>query len=813
MKFLKLFIKMGLVVVLVTGAAISCKSKSSLNNSTGSTTTATVGGRVVGLDVGKSVTLRLNDNPASDLTVAYLTGFDAFTFNTLLSTGDKYDVKIFSQTTTRICTIGGNSGIINNSNIDSVTVSCIIGSGGAAGFTYFPTAGLTTSENGATAGFAVWLNSTPTANVTIGFISSNTAEGTVSPATLTFTPLNWSTPQWVTITGIDDLATPLQDGNILYNIVTTPDTTTTDLSYKNLTPALVAVTNLDNDKAGIYVSPVTGLSVSEVGSATFTVVLTSQPYGTITIPLNSALGGANGEATYSPASLSFDSVCPGATCWSTPHTVTINGVNDAIADGNKVFTITSNAITSTAILPFDSGYAGSQLGVAPMPIVNVTSIDVGAPGFTVTPINTTTSEAGPTTGSFTVVLNTQPTANVIVPVSASASATGEGNIISPFVGSGNLTFTTGACPSVGNWCIPQTVVVSGLDDTPPVADGNKAFTVYVGKDASNTFGTAVSGAVEYVPLNPTDVNFTNLDNETASVVFGISSSSILYTTESAGTPHTSAFDVRLSSAPVSGSVTVNFMMSVAGQATLSTVALPVGAATTSLTFTSANYNIPQTVTITSVDDTLPDGTVAYQVQVSSITGDPTGYNLLALGALVVKVIDFDNDSSGVTYTQVTGPSFNEAGGTATFTAQLKSSLQTGKIVQIDFNAIASGGRATVTPSVTFNDALCPGVGCWNVPQTITVTGVDNTIVDGDLNFFLTSSINAATTDTNYASLGVLQSVNGTVVDNEVAGFSVSACGGGTTTEGGVPPANQCTFNVSLSQDPGLGNTVTVPMYS
>ena len=41
-------------------------------------------------------------------------------------------------------------------------------------------------------------------NVTVNVASNNTAEGTVSPATLTFTPNNWQTNQAVTVTGVDD---------------------------------------------------------------------------------------------------------------------------------------------------------------------------------------------------------------------------------------------------------------------------------------------------------------------------------------------------------------------------------------------------------------------------------------------------------------------------------------------------------------------------------------------------------------------------------------------------------------------------------
>ena len=53
--------------------------------------------------------------------------------------------------------------------------------------------------------------------MTIGLSSSDTTEGTVSPASLTFTTANWSSAQTVTVTGVDDA---IADGHQRYSIVT-----------------------------------------------------------------------------------------------------------------------------------------------------------------------------------------------------------------------------------------------------------------------------------------------------------------------------------------------------------------------------------------------------------------------------------------------------------------------------------------------------------------------------------------------------------------------------------------------------------------
>src|SRR5439155_651656 len=154
-----------------------------------------------------------------------------------------------------------------------------------AGVTVTPTSGLVTTEAGGTATFTVVLTSQPTANVVIGVSSSNTAEGTDSPASLTFTSGNWNVAQTVTVTGVDDFVV---DGNVAYTIVTAA-VVSGDTGYNGLNPADVAVTNQDNDVAGVTVSPTSGLVTTEAGgTATFTVVLTSQPTASVTVGLSSS---------------------------------------------------------------------------------------------------------------------------------------------------------------------------------------------------------------------------------------------------------------------------------------------------------------------------------------------------------------------------------------------------------------------------------------------------------------------------------------------------------------------------------------------
>lgn len=99
------------------------------------------------------------------------------------------------------------------------------------------------NETGSSTAIPVVLNTQPTGNVTLLISSSNTAEVTVSPTTLTFTSANWASPQFVNATGIDDSN---DDGNAVVSI-NFSTSTSADGTYAGLGASSVNVTNLDDD--------------------------------------------------------------------------------------------------------------------------------------------------------------------------------------------------------------------------------------------------------------------------------------------------------------------------------------------------------------------------------------------------------------------------------------------------------------------------------------------------------------------------------------------------------------------------------------
>ncbi|MCI0464020.1 MAG: hypothetical protein L0Z62_44365 [Gemmataceae bacterium] len=449
------------------------------------------------------------------------------------------------------------------------------------GIAVTPATGLQTNESGATAAFTVVLTSPPSADVTINLSSSDPGEGTLSVSSLTFTPANWDVPQLVTVTGTNDF---LPDGSIVYTIVTAP-ASSADPAYNGLDAADVSVSNNDNETPGVTVTPTSGLVTTEDGgTATFSVVLNTPP---LLLPVTVNVSSSDTtEGTVDQSSLTFD-----GSSWNVPQVLTITGSPGVIADGDTPYTIVLTLST------LDLAY----LGVNPAD-VSVINLDTDNAGILVTPTDgLTTTEAGGS-ASFRVVLTSQPLANVTLALGSSDPSEGTPSITS-------LTFT----PS--NWNAPRVVFVTGVNDLQ--ADGDLPYTI--------TFAAAVSSDPGYSGLVASDVLLRNLDDDKA----GIEVKPISTLTVKEGASAT--IEVVLTSSPTAN-VTVPVEVVGSKRATLSSAAL---------TFTPANWDQPQRITLTAVDDKLVNGNESFVlVAGSAVSGDPT-YDGLGGTKLQGQVLDND----------------------------------------------------------------------------------------------------------------------------------------------------------------------------
>jgi hypothetical protein len=90
--------------------------------------------------------------------------------------------------------------------------------------------------------FRVSLTLPPSTDVTVALNTTRPGEAELSPAALTFTPANWSTPQAVTVKSRDDC---VLDGTVEFRVIAR--TVSTDLDYVEAGAPGLAYTNADND--------------------------------------------------------------------------------------------------------------------------------------------------------------------------------------------------------------------------------------------------------------------------------------------------------------------------------------------------------------------------------------------------------------------------------------------------------------------------------------------------------------------------------------------------------------------------------------
>ncbi|QEG22393.1 hypothetical protein [Mariniblastus fucicola] len=199
------------------------------------------------------------------------------------------------------------------------------------GISITPTSSLVTTESGGTATFEVVLLGAPAGIVSVSVSSSDVSEGITSTMQLQFTPDDWSQPQTVTVTGVDER---IDDGNQTYSInLSAADSS--DLKYENLETEQVVLTNVDDDSAGIVVST-TQLFTSENGvEDEFVVRLNSQPTADVLVDLSVS---DTAEAFLSATSILFT-----PDNWNTPQSISVTGENDFEDDGDTEFTISVTA--------------------------------------------------------------------------------------------------------------------------------------------------------------------------------------------------------------------------------------------------------------------------------------------------------------------------------------------------------------------------------------------------------------------------------------------------------------------------------------
>ena len=425
-------------------------------------------------------------------------------------------------------------------------------------------------------------------------------------------------------------------------------------------------------------------------------------------------------------------------------TVTVTETGDFIASAPTTVTITGSETTATLTVMTEDDSMNEANGMITATVETGTGYMVDATnnsasvtvndddaGVTVDPTELTVPEDGSSTGTYTLVLDTVPTADVIITVANS-------NTLAATVSPATLTFTQ------TNWDTAQTVTVTGVNDN--VDNPSDARTASLSHTANSADGN-YSG----VAITIASVTVTVEDDDAAAA--GVTVTPVTLSVPEDGSS-TADYTLVLDTAPTAD-VTIAVASDTDTAATVSSA---------SLTFTPTNWNTAQTVTVTGVNDNVDNPGNARTASLTHVpTSTDTAYNSVSIDSVTVTVEDDDAAAAGVTVTPVTLSVPENGSSTADYTLVLDTAPTADVTIAVASDTVTA---ATVSSaSLTFTPTN------WDTAQTVTVTGV-NDDVDNPGNARTATVTHVPTSaDAGYGSV-VIASVTVTVDDDDDAGVTV-----------------------------------------
>ena len=641
-----------------------------------------------------------------------------------------------------------------------------------------------------------------------------------STAALTFAGAAWSTPQTVTVMGVENMEdtrrsdtvsiTHELSGGIRTRVfandedvyiegharagqlagrdepISIPTTDPRAVRYGaayDPTPMDVTVTIYNNDpNVVISTEP---LRVNEGENAAYTVQLLGVPNGIATITPGFVVADppAGGYLEIDPLMFAADN-------WQVTRTVTVTATdNGEGGEADRTFTVTHST----------TNYADDDIGAQQF---TVTVVDDDVVGVLVSASALSVGEGD--SGTYTVVLGDIPAADVTItpaiePSDSDLTLVRVGG--APLPPGGALTFT------IANWNTPQLLTIVAAHDTARDTGEGGANN----DDSANISHTAVSAGDDYNGASVGSVAVTVADDDVAdviaggalftaddkSVLEGDSASSLIYT-------------IVLNSLPAAD-VVITPSASLSGELTLPDA----------LTFTDANWNVRQTVSITAApgrDDSLEHVTLMVTHSVSG--GDYNGETIPPVEVTIT------NDTPGVLVGGADNLRIDEGrnldadgnpiptGGAHTYTVVLASDPR-GLVTVTPAHGPGDGARDLIfTPAVLVFDAAT-----WNTPQSVSVGTGGDLIDDGNLTQTITHTISGAATATGESYEGITATLPAgpftvTIIENDRAKILVLTEAGGPLPNSGLNIINAdgtLIYGVALMTQPAGDGTVVVSL--
>ena len=476
----------------------------------------------------------------------------------------------------------------------------------------------------------------------------------------------------------------------------------------------------------------TTYEVVEGETVTVAVTLSADPERTVVIPItHTPQSGADSPADYSgmPESLTFNT-------GQMSQTITFTAAQDEVDDDGESVLLGFGMTLPPAV----------SLGTTTQATVSITDDD--AAGVTIEPA--ALSVVAGRSNEYTAALATEPTGEVTVTISGHA-----GTAVT--LDKTTLTFTT------DNWDTAQTVTVSATQNA---------------ATAKVTLAHTVAGA-DYgsVTAEPVVVSVVGVAGQQQTIQVGVSSSTQTLTVPEGGA---NSYTLVLGSRPT-GDVAVGVTLPTGTDLTLDK---------TTLTFTSTNWDVAQTVTVTAAED--DDGVTDAGVTLThTVSGG--GYGSTTVPDVEVSITE--NDTAGLVLSK-TGLTVTE-GDAAGSSYTVKLATRPSGSVSVTISG-HDGADLTLSGTTLTNNQLTFTTTNWATAQTVTIkAGQDD---DGAAD---TATLTHTASGGDYA--GITAELPVTVTDDDSAAIVLSETDL-TVTEGYSAGSS---YTVKLATEPSGSVIVTI----
>ena len=576
------------------------------------------------------------------------------------------------------------------------------------------------SEMGESANFVVRLINEPAAPMLCSVGSSMNAEATATPVFFVLTSGNWETGIPVQLTGISDgLADGDQDYNGIISVMVTQD-----VNYLQVLPYLVPLTNYDDPANALRVLIAdTGVPcVTSEGGGEFTFSLRLSNWWTGFMPFHSVHVTATTTNSAEGMVISSISGAPSmssqvtflADSYGATKEITVRGIDDVMADGDRHFTVSLAA----ELIKYDRIGSVSDIKHILLPLqlavpLVCTNQDNEKAELLLSGCPTRfTSETG-LKCTFFVRLTSRPYRDVFVDVRT--DNTNEGIVLDGTGQPASGNFFSLRIPAA-EWSSQHPINIQGVDDTE--SDGPISYTVSFVSRSEDTAYNGTLNKVEAMVNEDNDIASLQIEERCTGDGCKVTADGQKWRTfrtsglwvDETGTQRVSLF-LSLPKQPMHP-VTITVLSTRTEEATVSIASITIP--------NDGTFMQRREIVVAGIDDDLFDGdqTVSIELQTMSVDSEFDGVRW----SFLVQNIDDDGLVLPPTTCNTT-----EAGGACSINVTLPRWFDnTFESVSVDVHN-PSPDEISLTPStLLFSKAN------WNVPQLVTFTGQDDEVADGNI---------------------------------------------------------------------------------